>query len=670
MNSRNDNNIQPVKNKMVKNQLNEGDSSENNAIQKDLQHKIKLANALPISLIFFVLAVVGWLFEKQLETSYAESIAINLSPDNKESNEDESVVDKKDIDPKVLMASDNLYDKIVTDGVESSDISISDILTSDELEQLNSEERLLAKSITAKKLRRKKYHQKSLDLIISMNQKDQETYGLIFSKASVLAKLGNKEAAIISYKHLLSIENNHQAANINLGLLYLEQDQLVNAEQIFLQGTLTSAGNKKAKNFAGLGEAQFQQGKFQQAIASYKKSIEYRPAYALSWRNLAKIAKKMNDHSLVLDSYQKAIALEKSNLRIRLEFADYMIARMNFVQAIAHLKIARKIDRESFAIRLKLAFTYMQARKPINARKQLNLAKKSIQREKEKRKSEAMQKYLSDNYRDAIELLKKNLKKNRNNNFEYYLIAKSFVALGRNKDAQKYLIKISPESLYYYQGKYLLAEAFVDNNRADESVLIYKQIIAAINDNPRLLYQAAKAEQQAKNYQQAIDLIDSALKFRTNRRLLLRRADLNWQMGEKNQSINELLSIIENYPNYLRAIYHLADYQHQLGKLEESAELFSTLIEQRENYGDAQYQLATILFKQHKFAQAQELLSGFLLRKTDSKRSRLLYARTFCETGQFSLCKEQLNLVLKLAPSYQPALELQKSIIESGITRI
>ena len=661
MNSRNDN---------VNNKPDIEILPEDHALQKDLQHKIKLANALPISLLFVLLAVAGWMFEKQLETSYADSIAINLSPDNKESNEEESVVDKKDIDPKVLMASDNLYDEMIADGVELSDISISDILTAGEVEPLNSDELLLAKSITAKKLRRRKYYQKSLDLIISMNQKEQETYGLIFSKASALAKLGNKDAAIMSYKHLLSIENNHQAANINLGLLYLEQGQFVNAEQIFLKGTLNSAGNKKAKNFAGLGDAQYQQGKFQQASLSYRKSIEYRPTYALSWRNLAKVAKKMDDHSLVLDSYQKAIALEKSNLRIRLELADYMIARMNFVQAIAHLKIARKIDRESFAIRLKLAFAYMQARKPINARKQLNLAKKSIQREKEKRKSEAMQKYLSDKYPDAIELLKKNLKKNRNNNFEYYLIAKSFVALGRNKDAQKYLIKINPESLYYYQGKYLLAEAFVDNDRADESVQVYRQIVAEIQDNPRLLYQAAKAEQQAKNYQQAIDLIDSALKFRTNRRLLLRRADLNWQLGKKEQSITELSSIIDSYPNYLRAIYHLADYQRQLGRLDESVEQFSNLIEQRENYGDAQYQLATILFKQHKYAQAQELLGAFLLRKTDSRRSRLLYARTFCETGQFRQCKEQLNLVLKLAPGYQPALELQKSIIESGITRI
>jgi len=653
MNSRNDNR---------KNDEQSLDTAQDKNLQNDLQHKIKLANALPISLVFILVVIVGWLFERQLETTYAETIAISLSPDSKEGSEEETVTEVKIAAPQTQAAADKLYEAMIDENKKTVEI-----LQLDYINQLNPQEKLIAISIAAKNLRSKKYYEESLELIVSLRQEDQEALELIFSKASVLAKLGNTDAAILSYENLLSIQSNHQAASINLGFLYLDEGHLLKAEQIFRKGTLNSAGNKKAKNYAGLGETLYRQGRFQEAILSYQKSIEYRPSYALSWRNIAKSAKKSGDHQLVLDSYQKAISLEKNNLKIRLEFADYMMMRMNFVSAIEHLKKARQIDRESFSIRLKLAFSYLQARKPINARKQLNLAKKSIQREKEKRKSEAMQKYLSDKYQDAIELLKKNLKKNRNNNFEYYLIAKSYVALGRNKDAQKYVGKITEDSLYFYQGKYLLAEAFVDNNQADKSVEIYRQIIAEISDNPRLLYQAAKAEQQAKNYQHAVDLVTLAIKIRPNRRLLLRKAELYWQLGQNDRAVQELTQLIEAYPSYLRAIYHLADYNHQMEKLSASVEQFTNLIEQRANYGDAQYQLAFILFKQQDFAQAEELLAAYLLRKTDSKRSRLLYARTFCETGQFNECKEQLELVLKLAPDYQPALELKKLIEESGV---
>jgi len=637
--------------------MNSHNNKDERILQKDLQHKIKLANALPISLLFVFVAAVGWMFEKQLETTFFETAAINLSPDSKETSEEEADVEKKTIASETLLASDALYQLLI---VENADAAV--VLKSDIISHLGADEQLVAKSITVKKLQVNKYYQESHALINCFSQDELDRLELNFSKASVLAKIGNSSAAIASYEHLLSIQKNHQSANINLGFLYLDEGLFVKAEQVFLQGIGSTAGHKKAKNYSGLGEALFQQGRYQEAILSYQKSIEYRPAYALSWRNVAKVARKIGDHQLVLDSYQKAISLEKNNLKMRLEFADYMIGRMDYLKAIEQLKKAKQIDRESFLIRLRLAFSYLQARKPINARKQLALAKKNVQRESEKRKIEAMLNYLTEKYQEVIALLKNNLKKNRDNDFEYYLIAKSYVGLGRNKDGLKYVNKISSESSYFYQGKYLLAEAYVDNDQAVESVKLYRQIIAQINDNSRLLYQAAKAEQQANNYLQAIDLVTQAIKLRPNRRLFLQKADLYWQLGQKEQAIADLIQLLETYPNYLRAMYHLADYSYQTGDIASSIEHFTNLIDQNENYGDAQYQLSVIFFAQRDFVKSEQLLAAYLLRKADSKRSRLLYARTFCETGQFRACKEQLELVLKLAPDYQPALELRKSL--------
>ncbi len=632
----------------------DAEPKKNAIARQDLEHKVKLANALPITLFFILVVIAGAMFEKQLELTYSNLVAISLLPEVKESNEEEVTKQTFEINPETQLAVDALYDAII----ESSDLTID----FKQISQLSVEEQLVAKAIVAKKLRRKKHYDKSLAIIVSLTQQQQESQQLVFTKAYSLAKLGHNSAAIISYEHLLSIQISHQAANINLGLLYLDGKYFVKAEQVFTRGVENTAGNKKAKNFSGLADALYQQKKYQQALAAYQKSIEYRPAYPSSWSNLAKTARTLEDHQLALDSYQKSISLDKNNSKIRVEYADYLNSRLDFKRSIEQLKRAKAINRENISIRLKLSFSYLQAGKPINARKQLNLAKKNIQKPFEKRQSDAIQKYLSENYPEAVALLRSNLKKNRYNDFDYYLLARSYIALNKIKTAKLYINKIHSESLFYHQAKYLLAEALSAANQNEQSILLYREIIAKIADNPDLLNQASKAEQLAGNYQESIQLVKKALALRSNRRLLLRKADLIWLLGEQDDALRELEQLVDRYPSYLRAIYHLASYNHKLGKRSEAIEGFTNLLEQQANYGDAQYQLSVIYFENNDFTQSQQLLKAYLQRKPASKRSRLLYARTFCETGQFQTCEEQLELVLKFAPDYKPAFDLQQSL--------
>ncbi len=632
-------------------------SEDQKKINPDLQHKMKLANALPITIIFIGLATTGWLFESELKATYSNTIAINLLPNSKENNEEEIVQEIGEVNDRTNEAASLLYEIMITERQDSKNSGYSDLLS-----HLSDAEKLMAKTIAVKRLKSNRYYEQALEILVGMTQKQQESQQLIFSKAYVLAKLGDRSAAIISYEYLLSLQKNHQAANINLGLLYLAQGEMKKAEQIFNRGVLQTAGLKKAKNYFGLGDAYLQQKNYPLALDSYTKAIEYFPAYAPSWRRLGKVARIMDNHKLALDGYHNSISLDKNNIKTRMEFADYLNSRLQYEKAIDQLKNAKRIDRESFSIRLNLAFSFLRAGKPINAKKQLNLAKRNIQNETQKRQSEAIQKYLVERYSETIKILKGNIKKGSNNDFEYYLLALSYTSLKKYNVAQKYIEEIALDSDYYYQGRYLLAKSLLDNEQFAESVEVFRTITSTIDDNFIVLNQASKAEQMSKNYQQAIELVNIALKLRKDRKLLLRRADLYWVLGKQNAAIEQLKKIVQDYPRYLRAIYHLSSYNHQLNNRSEAIDGFEKLLEKRASYGDAQYQLAVIFFEQSDFLLSQDLLAAYLLKKPDSKRTRLLYARTFCETGQSQACKEQLELVLKIAPGYQPALELQQSI--------
>lgn len=623
----------------------------------DLQHKTKLANAIPLSVFLVGVSIAGWLFESELEASYSNTIAINLLPDNKENNEDETVESFSQVSDKTNDAASLLYEAVIAKQQDGAGLDYEHLLS-----QLTNVEKLKAKALTVKQLKSNRYYQQALDVLTGMTQSQLESQQLIFSKAYVLAKLGHGQAAINNYQHLLTLQNNHQAANINLGLLLLEEGEIEKAEKIFIRGVTQTAGLKKAKNYFGLGDVYYQQKNYPLALSNYSKAIEYYPAYAPSWRRLGKVARKMQNHELASDSYQKSITLDKDNVKSRVEYADYLCSQLDYEQAIEQLKNAKRIDRESFSIRLKLAFSFARAGKPINARKQLNLAKNNIQKNVEKKQSEAMQKYLGGKYLESTIILKSNLTKGINNEFEYFLLALNFTSLKKFKLAKDYIGKIATDSSYYYQARYLLAKSLLDDEQFVDSLELFRIITANIASNYKVLNQASIAEQMSQNYNMAIELVNRALVLRTDRKLLLRKADLYWLLGKQSEAIAQLEKIVVDYPSYLRAIYHLSSYNHKLGKQSEAIAGFEELLQKRPSYGDAQYQLAVILFEKRDFGLSQALLADYLLKKPDSKRTRLLYARTFCETGQSQACKEQLELVLKLAPDYQQALDLHDSL--------
>jgi len=624
-------------------------------MEEDLAHVIKLANAIPLTIFVLFLVFLVSVFESSLEAGFSDitTVKLSLEVEGEGDEHDEEEVEDNKIAAETVTASKLLFESI--DYVENIKI---DYLESTVLSNLNDKEKLIAIALVVKKLRKNKRYEQSLALIIELDQKNQEQLGLIFSKAFNLAKLGHKDAAVISYEHLLNLEPRNHAANINLGMLYLSLKDYTNAEKIFLFGIASTAGIKKSKNIYGLASVYLETLRYNKALLSFKKAIEYRPDHGLFWKKLANVAIIVGDHKLANDSYQKSISLDSDNLARRLEFAEYLFRRLDFVGAIKQLLRAKTLDRDSFSVRLKLLLAYLNANKPINAKKQLALAKNTIQLPSEKLRSEAVQLYLNKNYLEAIGVLKKNIKTTTNIDLENYLIAKCYLALKRRIDAKKYLDRLSEDSKYFSIGQYLLAEAYIDSGQTQESIALFQDLVLRLDDNPRVFLQAAKAHQIAGDFETAIKMVNEAISIKESKQLLLRRADLWWLSGRQGKSTDALESIVTQYPNYLRARYHLADYNHKIGNNPAAISAYLELLDIRTSYGDAQYQLGLVYFEQRRFEDSLPLLRDYLLEKPDSKRTRLLYARAFCELGQSLECKEQLKLVIKLAPNYVPALEL------------
>jgi len=629
--------------------------------QKDRQHQSKLSNGLPLSIFFLLLVAIGWGFEFNLSGQKQSGVSISLAPLSKETVESESVESVKLLKTEQIDGlSLALFQLIIDNNWSLEKINNAEILS--ELERLEKDSVIY---FSIKMLSKQKYYLVADKLLNEMGLALRQSRGLQFTKAFVENKLGDTQSAIQSYQILLRTQPNNQSAIINLGYLYLEKQQLDEAEKHFSAAVSSMSGSKKAKVLVGLANSIYRQKRYQESIPIYQKAIEYRPSHALTWRSLAKAsAAAFNDHNLSVDSYNKAIALDKNNVEIYVEYSAYLIKTLNYRKAITQLKRAKKLARNRFSIRFWLVFCYAQLDKPINASKQLSLASKIVRRSGDKLRIEAMQKYLAKDYRLSINLFKGLLKRNRDNFIEYYLIAKNYSQLNKTKSAKVYLDKITENSNLTYAAKLLQASNFMRVKKYPLAVAIYSELSQRLMDNSELYYKLALGSEKMGNYPMAVSALNSAIEIHPKNKYKLRYADLQWLMGNRQQSLKLLQRLLKDKPNYLRAIFHLADYNQQMGNFDQAIDQYVNLLSYRSNYSDAQYRLASLYVDKGLFEQSMPLLRGYLDKKSNSKPARLLIARVFCELGQLDSCKEQLQLVLRLDPTYQPALDYKAVISE------
>jgi len=624
-----------------------------------MSHSIKLSNGIPVSILFLIICALGWYVEDSLSKVEQVGVSVSLAPKSVESTESDSTLINLLETEKVKSLSLALYQLIVDGGVTVMTYSSNEVL--ENLEPLEKDSVIV---LALKYLVKQKRYDLAELYLSSIPLQQRLKLGLQFSYAFSQSKLDKNESSIASYQSLLEYQPNNLAGIINLGYLLLSKKEYIQAELLFTNAIDLAGGQRKSKILSGLGNALVAQERYDEAVNHFQKAIEYRPSHSLTWRNLAVAAElSFSDHHLTMDSYKKAIAMDKNNLDLYINFSQYLIKKMDYKSAVKELKKARRLSRENFNIRYLLIFSYFQMNKTANAAKQLSLANKVVKRSSDKLKLEAMQNYLAKDYNLSLNLFKGLLKKNRDNSIEYYMIGKNFTELNKPKNAKIYIDKITKQSSLYYLGQKLLAENYLDSKLFKESSEIYTQLSSAIDDNPMLHYQAGIASEKAGNLVQAKQSIEQALKYDNNRKVKLKQADIEWQLGNKEQSVSLLKGLIESNPNYSNAIFSLARFLQDAGNNIEAINYYERLLELRDSYSDAQYRLAALYFSESRFQDSISQLNNYLDNRPNSKRARFLLAKGYCELEQVALCKQELHLILTLDKEYQAAKDYLKTII-------
>ncbi|WP_185964321.1 tetratricopeptide repeat protein [Aliikangiella marina] len=633
----------------------------------------RLANALPLTFIFSLVGVLVVYYQFNLANLQSSPMVIEVGVESNESQEEGGTsggfqpVAPIERSPEIISIADRMESQYVSESIDAQQaLTAIQIKTAYHLEKTQSVLVLMIESLMIRK-----DYAKALALLELINEADRIKLNQDFYYAKCLSKEREKSTAITAYQNILARDPNHQPATINLGLLLQSEDRLAEAKALYLEAIEYTAGSRKAKVFAGLGDVELKQGFPIAAIDYYQRSIEYRPTSALTWRKLvrAKVAAK-RPAAEIITSFERASSLAPNNGRLFNDYADYLFQQMQFKQAVNILRKSVSLSREAFEQRLHLLATYLELRRPINAKKQIGYFRKYMLFDHHSEWAQAAEQYMAKNYRESIDTLRATLKKGRNNNFAYFLLGRAYRQLGLPKNAAVYLEKVSEDDSFFNLAQFHLAQVYTEAKESQKAMPVLKALLARIPDNHSIAYEVADLAYDQRNFPVAWSTIDLAIAAAPQeKKYRLLKSRIAWRTDRQAESIQLLQDLLAQNPRYKRALYRLADYQEKYEQPKEALETFNKLLEVSREYSDTLYRVARLQVANNQPELVTRLLQEYLEGKNNDIRARLLYAINFCDASLINDCDKQLELVLKLAPDNEEALELRQKYFPQQATQ-
>jgi len=638
-------------------------SQQDSNATNDTSAVIHLGNALPAALLFLVLAITVISIEVSLAHRPAQPLRIFVANNSGGSQEDESSdynqgAQAIDSSAEILELADQIETLFVTEKVDASAI-----LKLPPMLQLPSEaERISVLYHIIESLLARDDYPLALALFNLLTPEQRLGHGLFFDYARTLAKTGHAEKSMVQYGKLLQLQPNNQSASINLGLLLLQQRKYQTAKKHFAAAVSFTSAQRKAKSYAGLGDAELALSEYDKAIESYLKSIEYRPAHTLTWRKLAR-AKRLagRTFSLVSQSYEQAVAIDPGNPRLLSEYAGFLTSRLEFSGAVKNLRRSLALDKANQGNRMALVVSYLQLDKTVNATKQAALLSQYASSSQFKAYAKGLTAFFKQEYDVSLGEFKQSLKKGRDNQLAYLFIGLNYLRLDKPKNAKRYLLKLNAQQDYFNLAQFKILTAELMLKRTESASRVVAGLLESLPESNQLPFELARIAYRYKNTPVSLVAINAALaKKNPGKRTRLMAARIFWRNQQKKKSLKILEELTGQYPRYKAALYRFADYLEQSGKRDAAIDYFTRLLDVSREYSDALYRLARLTSERGAGPKVTQLLAEQLQYRSDHLRARILYAGNFCETSQFTECHKQLELVLKLDPNNPQAQALKE----------
>jgi len=141
--------------------------------------------------------------------------------------------------------------------------------------------------------------------------------------AAIYRKKGMVDSAIALYQRATTLSVPSIEAYYNLGNIYLDQRDFVQAGESYVHflnkwterdSAYVAARQGLGQSYSGFGVQMEQRGQVDSARAAYERALEIDPEAQLNWFNLGNVLRKQNDMDQAILAYQEALALDPNHI--------------------------------------------------------------------------------------------------------------------------------------------------------------------------------------------------------------------------------------------------------------------------------------------------------------------------------------------------------------------
>ncbi len=232
------------------------------------------------------------------------------------------------------------------------------------------------------------------------------------------------------------------------------------------------------------------------------------------------------------------------------------------------------------------------SRTPVKTQKYYQIGEK-FDLEEQNDFHDAMKAKILGDYETAVQLFKKVIKLNADNDAAYYQLAKIYYHGGMLQDAvfnAENATRLKADNIWYLR---LYAKILSNLNRYDDAIGVFKKITEMADSNLDDLFYLSYLYDQEKNPLKAIDILNRIEKeIGINEQLSVEKKKLYLKANQLDNAIREIEKLVDANPANIKYKVMLAQLFNANGLEEKALGVFKNILKQNENDPQANLALA------------------------------------------------------------------------------
>jgi putative PEP-CTERM system TPR-repeat lipoprotein len=411
----------------------------------------------------------------------------------------------------------------------------------------------------------------------------------------------------------------------------------------------------KTEQFNGLANIELSKKNYTKAQSYLQQAGDINPENAITWQLRGLVARNQNNLSLSLSYLQKAFELSPDNPYILRNLADVYLASNNNEAAKKTINsILDASPEDPFAI---LVNSWLQKDTALEAQAESkfneladrinNFPTELVAQEQSLLFLRALIAFRQQNFEQATRDFTALRKLDDDDISPIILLAKSYIALGKEKDAIAVLENNQQELATLPDILVMLGDLYINSGRNFKALTLLQTLNTDYAGNVQVRLLGAKLEVARGKTSQGLNSLDElASEYPNNEVVLFVHSVLNLQAHQYLKADTSITRLIKLRPDDAIKLNIKGAILIKLNQLDEAKDYITQALSVNPNLLSAKYNLATVLYLQKEIEQTLVLLEDILKENPRYPSALLLLAKIQFSKQQYDDAQENYRKIL------------------------